>query len=41
MFVDRDCRNSEDGGQLFGSHGAPKSFDSIGQGERLALARCL
>ena len=41
IFVNRDRRNSQDGGQLFGSHGAAKSFDPIGQGERLPLARYL
>ncbi len=35
IFVNCDCRNRKDGGQLFGSQGTPKLFDAIGQGERL------
>ena len=36
IFVNRDFRNGEDGGQLGGSHGAPKPIDLIDQSERLA-----
>jgi hypothetical protein len=31
IFVNRNCRDSEECGELFGGHGAAKQFDSIGQ----------
>jgi len=40
-FVNDDRGDSQEGGKLPGIQSAPKSFDSIGQGERLPFGPCL